>query len=152
MESADLRGLTDDLRRGQRAAARDRQQGRRQHGGPGSDLGGEFINLDRQAAKSDTCASTLTKALARSIFAGFIHAATAGDLEYVLATVYGDLRLPLVVVVIDQDALLAAGVSISWDERSPSPPGTGTRVPRILGEIPLDPDIVLDVLPIEEVG
>ena len=83
---------------------------------------------------------------------GFVHAATAGDLEYVLATVYGDLRLPLVVVVVDQDALLAAGVSIRWDERSLSPPGAGTRVPRILGEIPLDPDIVLDVLPIDEVG
>lgn len=83
---------------------------------------------------------------------GFVHAATAGDLEYVLATVYGDLRLPLVVVVVDQDALPAAGVSIRWDERSPSPPGAGTRVPRILGAIPLDPDIVLDVLPIEKVG
>ncbi|EME18255.1 MULTISPECIES: DUF952 domain-containing protein [Rhodococcus] len=83
---------------------------------------------------------------------GFVHAATAGDLENVLATVYGDLRLPLVVVVVDQDALLAAGVSIRWDERNPSPPGADTRVPRILGAIPLDPDIVLDVLPIDEVG
>ena len=81
-----------------------------------------------------------------------VHAATAGDLEHVLATVYGDLRLPLVVVVVDQDALLAAGVSIRWDERNPSPPGADTRVHRILGAIPLDPDIVLDVLPIEEVG
>ncbi|MCC4306778.1 DUF952 domain-containing protein [Rhodococcus sp. 3-2] len=83
---------------------------------------------------------------------GFVHAATAGDLEHVLATVYGDLRLPLVVVVVDQDALLAAGVSIRWDERNPSPPGADTRVHRILGAIPLDPDIVLDVLPIEEAG
>ncbi|MDA3635282.1 MULTISPECIES: DUF952 domain-containing protein [Rhodococcus] len=82
---------------------------------------------------------------------GFIHAATAADLDYVLSTVYEDLRLPLVVVVVDQDALLAAGVSIRWDERNPSPPGTGTRVPGILGALPLDPDIVLDVLPIEEV-
>lgn len=30
---------------------------------------------------------------------GFVHAATAGDLENVLATVYGDPRLPLVVVL-----------------------------------------------------
>lgn len=82
---------------------------------------------------------------------GFIHAATAADLDYVLSTVYEDLRLPLVVVVVDQDALLAAGVSIRWDERNPSPPGADTRVHRILGAIPLDPDIVLDVLPIEEV-
>ncbi|WP_182263419.1 recombinase family protein [Rhodococcus sp. UFZ-B548] len=43
-------------------------------------------------------------------------------------------------------------VSIRWDERNPSPPGADTRVHRILGAIPLDPDIVLDVLPIEEVG
>lgn len=82
---------------------------------------------------------------------GFIHAATAADLDYVLSTVYEDLRLRLVVVVVDQDALLAAGVSIRWDERNPSPPGTGTGVPGILGALPLDPDIVLDVLPIEEV-
>ncbi|GAA3139903.1 hypothetical protein GCM10020255_016170 [Rhodococcus baikonurensis] len=47
---------------------------------------------------------------------------------------------------------ITAGVSIRWDERNPSPPGADTRVPRILGAIPLDPDIVLDVLPIEEVG
>lgn len=51
VELADLRGLTEDLRRGQRAAARDRQQGRRQYGGSGGDLGGEFIKLDRETAE-----------------------------------------------------------------------------------------------------
>ena len=51
VESADLSSLAEDLRRGQRAAARDREQGRCQYGGSGGDLGGEFINLDRETAE-----------------------------------------------------------------------------------------------------
>ncbi|MCD2158065.1 hypothetical protein LQL77_30630 [Rhodococcus cerastii] len=51
MESTDLRGLAKDLRRAQRAAAKDRQQGQRQHGGSGSDLGSEIVDLDRETAK-----------------------------------------------------------------------------------------------------
>ncbi|OYD60758.1 hypothetical protein BDB13_5637 [Rhodococcus sp. OK302] len=51
VESTDLRGLAEDLRRGQSAAARDRKQGRCQDGGPRGDLGGEFVDLDRQPAE-----------------------------------------------------------------------------------------------------
>ncbi|WP_200863102.1 hypothetical protein [Rhodococcus ruber] len=44
-------GLTDDLRRRQRGAAWNRQQGRRQRSDPRGDRGGEFVDLDGQSAQ-----------------------------------------------------------------------------------------------------
>jgi hemoglobin len=83
---------------------------------------------------------------------GFIHAATAEQLEHVLATVYGDVNLPLAVIVIDQDALRDAGVDVRWDEMA-GPSGTpGRWVPRIMGAVPLDPDIVVATIPLEKHG
>ncbi|EKT78882.1 MULTISPECIES: DUF952 domain-containing protein [Rhodococcus] len=83
---------------------------------------------------------------------GFIHAATAEQLEHVLATVYGDVNLPLAVIVIDQDALRDAGVDIRWEETA-GPSGTpGRWVPRIMGAVPLDPDIVVATIPLEKHG
>ena len=57
---------------------------------------------------------------------GFIHAATAEQLEHVLTAVYRDADLPLVVAVIDEDALREAGVDTRWEEipQSSSTPGT----------------------------
>ena len=53
---------------------------------------------------------------------------------------YADLRLPVVVVVLDADALVASGVPV---EASDDPGGV-----RVLGAIESnDPAIVIDVLP-----
>lgn len=79
---------------------------------------------------------------------GFIHAATAEQLEHVLATVYGDVDLPLVVAVIDEDALRGAGVDIRWEEIAQSSSTPGTQTPRIMSALPLDPDIVVAEIPL----
>ncbi|MFZ2176836.1 MAG: DUF952 domain-containing protein, partial [Rhodococcus sp. (in: high G+C Gram-positive bacteria)] len=81
---------------------------------------------------------------------GFIHAATAEQLEHVLATVYGDVDLPLVVAVIDQDALLDAGIDIRWDDTAQTSTTPGPRAPRIMGALPMDPDIVVAQIPLEK--
>lgn len=79
---------------------------------------------------------------------GFIHAATAEQLEYVLTHVYGDVDLPLVVVVIDEDALREAGVDTRWEAIAESSSTPGTQAPRITSTMPLDPDIVVAAIPL----
>ncbi|MGC0362590.1 hypothetical protein ABH922_000574 [Rhodococcus sp. 27YEA15] len=71
--------------------------------------------------------------------AGFIRAATADSLPAALDHVFGDLTLPLIVAVLDEDALTAAGVDIEW----------GTGKPRITGPLPMDSETVVAELPLD---
>jgi len=80
---------------------------------------------------------------------GFIHAATAEQLEHVLTAVYRDADLPLVVAVIDEDALREAGVDTRWEEIPQSSSTPGTQAPRITGALPLTPDVVVAEIPLD---
>ena len=72
---------------------------------------------------------------------GYIRTCDAAHVQVVLDERYADLRLPVVVVVLDADALAASGVPVdsSDDERS------GRRVRGAIESN--DPSIVLGVLP-----
>ncbi len=73
--------------------------------------------------------------------AGFIRATTPDALASVLDLVFGDLTLPLVVAVIDQDALTSAGIDVEWEAEKP----------RILRPLPMDEDTVVAELAVERV-
>ena len=70
---------------------------------------------------------------------GYIHATTEPGLPVVLDDVYGDLDLPLVVVVIDGDALRAVGIEVVADD-SAIPSLTSWK---IMGPLPMDGDVIL---------
>lgn len=77
--------------------------------------------------------------------AGYIRATTAEGLDTVLRRRYADLHLPLLVIVIDIEALESSGVGVVWaDDDSAS-----GRSPRIDGILPMNDDVVVAVLPIE---
>lgn len=73
--------------------------------------------------------------------AGFIRATTPNALASVLDLVFGDLTLPLIVAVIDQDALTSAGIDVEWEAEKP----------RILRPLPMDEDTVVFELVVERV-
>ena len=79
--------------------------------------------------------------------AGFIHAATLPQLPAVLRDVYGDVALPLVLAVIDEEALASSGVEVSWE--SPATRPGGDLVPRIKGPVPMDADTVVAEIVLE---
>ncbi|MFE4835853.1 DUF952 domain-containing protein [Arthrobacter sp. NPDC056691] len=83
--------------------------------------------------------------------AGFIHAATGPQLRTVLDEVFGGLKLPLLAVVVDEDALAAAGVEVRWDA-SHRPGEEFAAVPRILGPIPMEEPIIVATFPLELQG
>src|SRR5262245_47592839 len=70
---------------------------------------------------------------------GYIHATTEAGLSAVLDDVYGDLDLPLVVVVVDGVALQNRGIGVERDESSDAPSSSW----RILGALPMDSEIIL---------
>jgi uncharacterized protein (DUF952 family) len=70
---------------------------------------------------------------------GYIHATTEAGLPVVLDDVYGDMELPLVVVVIDGDVLQASGIEVVADD-SAVPPMSSWK---ILGALPMDSDVIL---------
>jgi uncharacterized protein (DUF952 family) len=80
--------------------------------------------------------------------AGFIHATTLQGLPAVLRDVYGDASAPLVLVVIDEDALAEASVPLTWEStvrgRAPSP--------RIGAPLPMDARTIAAVLEIRRDG
>jgi uncharacterized protein (DUF952 family) len=69
---------------------------------------------------------------------GYIHATTEAGLAAVLDEIYGDLDLPLVVVVIDSDALRASGIDVRAGE-SATDPGSGWR---IHGPLPMGSEVI----------
>jgi uncharacterized protein (DUF952 family) len=71
--------------------------------------------------------------------AGFIRATKPDALPSVLDLVFGDLTLPLIVAVIDEDALTAAGIDVEWEAGKP----------RILRPLPMDEDTVVAELAVE---
>lgn len=77
--------------------------------------------------------------------AGYIRATTAEGLDTVLRRRYADLHLPLLLVVIDVDALESAGVGVLWNDDDT----VFGRSPRIAGILPMNDDIVVAVLPLE---
>jgi uncharacterized protein (DUF952 family) len=81
--------------------------------------------------------------------AGFIHATTAAGVAGVLRDVYGDVSEPLLVAVLDEDALAEAGTAVEWEARPDAP---GGAVPRIRGVVPMDRDTVVATLPLERHG
>lgn len=80
--------------------------------------------------------------------AGFIHATTAMSLTTVLNDVYDDVSLPLLLVVIDEDALSEVGIEIQWEVPATARQD-GELVPRILGQLPMDSQTVVAELPID---
>lgn len=80
---------------------------------------------------------------------GYVHAATASQLEAVLDEIYADLGLPLVLVVIDEDALLDAGIEIRW-EHSSHPSGRFGAVPRLMGILPMEEPVIVSLLPLQK--
>lgn len=83
--------------------------------------------------------------------AGFIHATTASLLPSVLDDVYGDVHLPLMVVVIDEDALRDGAIDIRW-EAPATTRQDGQLVPRILGTVPMGAPTIAAELPIDRRG
>lgn len=75
---------------------------------------------------------------------GYIRATTASGLAEVLQQRYADLQLPLLLLVIDVDALTRGGVSVAWTE-----PGAGALPsPRIEGILPMNDEVVVAALAI----
>ncbi|MFF7290891.1 DUF952 domain-containing protein [Microbacterium sp. NPDC008134] len=70
--------------------------------------------------------------------AGFIHATTGGRVAEVVERRFGDLDLPLLDIVIDVEALEAAGVRVDWVDGAP----------RILGELPMSAEVIAAETPI----
>ena len=62
---------------------------------------------------------------------GFIHASTAAQLPGVLAGFYADLS-EVTLLVLDVDALEAAGSPVRWDQM----PGSADPFPHVYGDIP----------------
>lgn len=62
---------------------------------------------------------------------GFIHASTASQLPGVLAAYYADIT-EIVLLVLDVDALAAAGSPVRWDDV----PGAPAPFPHIYGPVP----------------
>ena len=79
--------------------------------------------------------------------AGYIRATTAGGIDDVVQSIYGDLQLPLLLVVIDVTALEAAGVPV----RRAADPNTVRDSPRIEGILPMDDAVIVSTLAIERV-
>ncbi len=69
---------------------------------------------------------------------GFIHASRPSQLRRVAAAVYRDCPEPLVILVLDDDDLERAGISVRYEDG-----GSGEEFPHIYGPIP--PDLVLEV-------
>ncbi|CAD5996164.1 DUF952 domain-containing protein [Agreia sp. COWG] len=79
---------------------------------------------------------------------GYIRATTASGLAEVLRRRYSDLQLPLLLLVIDADALGRAGVNIVWSDPQPGAPAS----PRIEGILPMDDEVIVAALPIERIN
>ena len=75
---------------------------------------------------------------------GYIRATTASGLAEVLQQRYADLQLPLLLLVIDVDALANVGVSVEWSETSAGVPSS----PRIMGILPMDEEVIVATLAI----
>ncbi|RFA07915.1 hypothetical protein B7R54_00815 [Subtercola boreus] len=71
---------------------------------------------------------------------GFIHASTAAQVGATAGRFYRDIREPLVVLVMDDRQIVAAGTAVEHEEA-----GNGERFPHIFG--PIDPAWVLDARP-----
>lgn len=69
---------------------------------------------------------------------GFIHATTADRVSEVVERRFGDLRLPLLDIEIDIEALEAQGVRVEWVDGAP----------RILGELPMSTEVIAAESPI----
>lgn len=79
---------------------------------------------------------------------GYIHATTRQGLATVLDDVYGDATEPLVLAVIDEEALADNGVPLAWEATVPGRPAT----PRIMGPLSMDDRTVVAVLPMPRDG
>ncbi|MDF2443362.1 MAG: hypothetical protein JWR01_1565 [Subtercola sp.] len=71
---------------------------------------------------------------------GFIHASTTAQLARTAGRFYRDIREPLVVLVMDDQQIIAAGTAVEHEEA-----GDGERYPHIFGAI--DPAWVQDARP-----
>lgn len=80
---------------------------------------------------------------------GYIHATTAEHVEDVLTAVYRDVNFPVVVVVVDTEALSAAGVDVQWVDTHRSSAAIAEPTPRIMGALPLDPEVVIATIALE---
>jgi uncharacterized protein (DUF952 family) len=77
---------------------------------------------------------------------GFIHATTSTGVTGVLRDVYGGVSEPVLLAVLDEDALAEAGAAVEWEPRPDAP---GGAVPRIRGVVPMDRRTVVAALPVE---
>lgn len=79
---------------------------------------------------------------------GYIHATTRQGVADVLADVYRDASEPLVLAVIDEEALADNGVPLVWEATAPGRPVT----PRIMGPLPMDDRTIVAVLQVPRDG
>lgn len=75
---------------------------------------------------------------------GYIHAATAAQLPAVLARPYAHVRMPLLLIVLDEQALTDAGIDVTWP-----PTDSGDRAPRITSPFPMEAPIVITTIALE---
>jgi uncharacterized protein (DUF952 family) len=71
---------------------------------------------------------------------GFIHASTPEQVHATAQRFYADVSEPLVVLVLDEDALVAAGIPVVHEDA-----GNGELFPHLYAALPVD--LVLDVRP-----
>jgi uncharacterized protein (DUF952 family) len=81
---------------------------------------------------------------------GYIRATTTEFLPSVLANHYGDLSLPMIVLVISIDALIAANIEVTWHTPTGelSTQSDPEASPRINAALPMDSTTVVAELPV----
>ncbi|MGG7104861.1 DUF952 domain-containing protein [Rhodococcus sp. 24CO] len=75
---------------------------------------------------------------------GYIHASTSTHLPAVLDHPYGHVRLPLLLIVLDEQALTNTGIGVTWHTT-----GNGERVPRILAPFSMESPIVVATISLD---
>ncbi|RFA17153.1 hypothetical protein B7R22_01060 [Subtercola boreus] len=85
-------------------------------------------------------AYTVSSSTATLAEEGFIHASTAAQLDATAGRFYRDIHEPLVVLVMDDQQITAAGTAVVHEEA-----GNGERYPHLFG--PIDPAWVQDARP-----
>lgn len=75
---------------------------------------------------------------------GYIHASTSMHLPAVLERPYGQVKLPLLLIVLDEQSLASAGIDISWRTD-----GSAQLTPRILSPFPMEAPIVVEAIELD---
>lgn len=103
----------------------------------------EILHIAEEDDWLDACVSGFYRVSTRGATlddVGFIHASTRAQLPAVARFVHADNARPLVVLVMDDDEVRAAGIDLRFEDG-----GAGELYPHLYGAI--RPEFVWDVLP-----